>query len=240
MQITCVRCGAKAYRSPAHAARVESGLLFCTNSCKWKYMTGDAHHAYAGAIDKDCGVCGKRFVVTHCRSSARFCSLNCRLSWIRTDHPCNGEKVERPCGNCGKLVILRPAQLKAKRYCSRTCANRAHSRAMKGIGNPNYIHGMGGGEYSEEFKRLSKLVRKRERHCCFLCGKTKRENGKNLDVHHIDWDKTNDCMENLVAICMSCHRDMQGKKRRREQKANELCFLLNERYGYPTRCITFG
>ena len=52
---------------------------------------------------------------------------------------------------------------------------------------------------------LKERIRDREGRRCALCGKTKAENGRKLDVHHIDEDKHNLAPENLVALCASCH-----------------------------------
>jgi len=52
--------------------------------------------------------------------------------------------------------------------------------------------------------------RNRERYDreCFMCGKTERENGKKLSVHHVDRNKQQGCDGHdwaLVPLCMSCH-----------------------------------
>ena len=137
-----------------------------------------------------------------------------------------------------------PQRAKKVAYCSRACAGRAHSAAMKGEGNSNYAHGrwMPGGEFSpypEEFVALQKVVRQREKHRCFLCGKHRKQNGQNLDVHHIDYDIYNNCKKNLVALCRPCHSQMHGGMRNRLRWARRLFELLSEVYGYPQRSITF-
>lgn len=52
---------------------------------------------------------------------------------------------------------------------------------------------------------LKERIRDRDGHKCQLCGKTRKENGRKLDVHHIDEDKHNLEPSNLVALCASCH-----------------------------------
>ncbi len=37
---------------------------------------------------------------------------------------------------------------------------------------------------------------------------------KKLDVHHIDYDKTNNNIENLIILCGSCHTKTNGKNNR--------------------------
>ena len=37
------------------------------------------------------------------------------------------------------------------------------------------------------------------------CGKTEHENGRKLDIHHIDYDENNCEDYNLISLCLSCH-----------------------------------
>ena len=48
------------------------------------------------------------------------------------------------------------------------------------------------------FKRLDVL--RRDNYGCRDCGKTGR-----LDIHHVDFNKKNNDIENLITVCASCH-----------------------------------
>lgn len=50
-------------------------------------------------------------------------------------------------------------------------------------------------------------VRERDGNECQMCGMTKEENGRNMDVHHIEpfLDSRNNDMSNLISLCRSCH-----------------------------------
>lgn len=62
-------------------------------------------------------------------------------------------------------------------------------------------------EYGSEFdSALKERVRFRDNYKCQLCGCSQVENGKCLDVHHKDYNKKNNDINNLVALCISCHR----------------------------------
>ena len=62
--------------------------------------------------------------------------------------------------------------------------------------------------YGPEFNdKLKKQVRARDNYACRICGKTEKELGKALDVHHIDFDKKNNTLWNLLALCPTCHID---------------------------------
>jgi len=66
-----------------------------------------------------------------------------------------------------------------------------------GIGNLPYPFG-----FDEELKEC---IRERDNHICQLCGKMQEENGRKLDVHHIDYNKDNLDFNNLIALCSSCN-----------------------------------
>lgn len=67
------------------------------------------------------------------------------------------------------------------------------------------------GKSNEENRKISKAYRSTELnefkklmyHCCFECG-----TGINLEVHHKDKDYTNNNFDNLVFLCISCHKDI--------------------------------
>jgi len=85
-------------------------------------------------------------------------------------------------------------------------------------------------DYSNNWKWLSKQIRQREGNKCYFCG---AENGKPhwktgskvvLTVHHIDGDKTNNNLLNLLALCQRCHlrldllKHITNRKTRQERK----------------------
>ena len=60
--------------------------------------------------------------------------------------------------------------------------------------------------YGSEFNdRLKEQIRERDNYTCQECRKTQEVLGCKLDVHHIDYDKTNNKPENLICLCKSCH-----------------------------------
>lgn len=97
---------------------------------------------------------------------------------------------------------------------------------MKGEGNGRYVHGRSEERYSADFRALAPTIRARDGLRCFLCHTTQEANGKELDVHHIDYDKDNNEPLNLVALCPTCHGAMHGslpsRKRWRERLSSEL------------------
>ena len=50
-------------------------------------------------------------------------------------------------------------------------------------------------------------VKSRDNFKCQECGRRSSRFGyyKGLDVHHIDGNPTNNCLDNLITLCRSCH-----------------------------------
>lgn len=60
--------------------------------------------------------------------------------------------------------------------------------------------------YGLEFNNeLKEQIRQRDSYTCQKCGITEKDLGQKLDVHHIDYDKTNNKPENLICLCKSDH-----------------------------------
>jgi hypothetical protein len=48
---------------------------------------------------------------------------------------------------------------------------------------------------------------------CAICNKTSEENGRDLPIHHIDYNKMNCQPDNLIPLCDSCHGKTIPKER---------------------------
>jgi len=88
------------------------------------------------------------------------------------------------------------------------------SRKNSGSNNANWHGGTATLPYGPEFtRRFKKLIRERDGNKCQRCGKTRKQEGKAMEVHHIDHDKLNNDPSNLVTVCHPCnvylsyHRD---------------------------------
>jgi len=80
---------------------------------------------------------------------------------------------------------------------------------------PNWQGGLSFEEYGKEFdNKLKEQIRFRDNYKCRKCGCSQIENGRQLDVHHIDYDKNNANCSNLISLCRSCHM----KTNRRDRK----------------------
>lgn len=82
--------------------------------------------------------------------------------------------------------------------------NFSLQRAPKG--KSLYSKGVYPPEFSDEFK---KRVRDRDGNRCSIhtCGKTRRQLGQELDVHHIDYTKYT-VEGNCISLCRECHKQV--------------------------------
>lgn len=80
------------------------------------------------------------------------------------------------------------------------------SASTSGKNHYNWQGGKSFEVYGLEFnENLREEIRNRDGGICQRCDKTQEELGRKLDVHHIDYDKTNNNPENLICLCNVCH-----------------------------------
>jgi 5-methylcytosine-specific restriction endonuclease McrA len=119
------------------------------------------------------------------------------------------------CPGCKKEVLVRARDVRSRKFCSRSCASSSHPVAvLSGSENPNWRGGKAV-YYGPGWKAVKAQVRERDRRCR-ECGKAPAENGRALDVHHIEPFRFSgdNSLSNLVALCRSCHMraDDHGRK----------------------------
>jgi hypothetical protein len=127
-----------------------------------------------------------------CKEPIYYYSIRCRKCYlvhcqIKLQKSFNPNKR---CIDCGESI-------------SRTDSKRCKSCwyiFIKGINNPNYIHGEGNAPYPLEFTdSLKEQIRKRDNYTCQKCGK------KGTHIHHIDYNKQNCKENNLITLCNKCN-----------------------------------
>ena len=175
-----------------------------------------------------CKNCGATF--THKDKRTLTCSRKCHLTTIRQARPTYSSRPTKPkvckiCLECGTEFISQYGE--GHKYCSVKCRNLAMSKRFSGAGNP--LYGIGhteatkakmranhydssgakngrwlGGKSFEPYtwdfsKRLRELIRKRDNYKCQVCHT--KQNGRRLNIHHIDYIKKHNAPNNLIALC---------------------------------------
>lgn len=88
------------------------------------------------------------------------------------------------------------------------------SKAVSGEKNPNFKGWLSREPYGIEFSpALKRKVRKRYNYKCQHCGIEESNCREKLHSHHIDYDKNNNSIDNLIALCRGCHTLTSNSKR---------------------------
>jgi hypothetical protein len=178
--LTCAYCGVRFERLLCeHDKMHRRGHtdVYCSLACARQ------HHAIKNR--RRCLVCGKRCPT----KTMKYCSKACRAS--RRQKELQAKQCEI-CGTTFQPISRRTA------YCSRKCADEAHSRRMRGAGNSHFKNGT---SYASWFREMRPIVRERDGDACATCG---RKTGK-LIVHHIDHVPWHNEVTNLITLCEACH-----------------------------------
>ena len=125
------------------------------------------------------------------------------------------------CKDCGKQLNSQ-AMLYDVIKC-RSCAQKGHnpskevrqkmSEARKGKDNPNWQGGIARLPYPYKFtEELRASIRDRDNHKCQSCHISEKDLNRELNIHHIDYNKEN-CEEiNLISLCDKCHSKTNGSR----------------------------
>lgn len=172
-------------------------------------------------IEKQCEVCGARFVVLASiarKKPCKFCSIPCALTARRKP-----VTIER-CMTCGKGVKLSPWQTKRNgkfgHFCGSKCYGKWRTENLTAENSPNWRGGLTMDYGGSGWKAARRKARERDGHKCQGCGITDQIHGYQLDVHHrkpfdmFDDPKQASAQSNLVTLCRQCHaKEHSGKGR---------------------------
>ena len=152
-------------------------------------------------IPKNCLFCGTLFQASmgeHKRGNAKFCSHSC---CSKNTHKKQKESKTPNvvCALCGKHFYRPPAKIKAARHFLQFCC-RAHKDEAQRIGGIKEIqpahYGNGNRTYrAKAFRSMPKQ--------CSKCGYMKYP--EILLVHHLDGNRDNNNISNLIVLCSTCH-----------------------------------
>lgn len=144
--------------------------------------------------DVKCKVCKKQFYVKpyHIKLGyGKYCSKDCQNQGQRT-----GRFII--CETCGKEDWKMQKQIRhsksKKFFCSKSCQTIWRNQFYVGTKHPNWQ----GGEFT--YHRIMK------KHGAFpKCTKCGLEDKRVLLIHHVDHNRKNNVIGNLMWLCRNCH-----------------------------------
>lgn len=141
-----------------------------------------------------CKVCQNPFYIKpyHLKKGwGKYCSKLCQNLGQKT-----GQHVL--CTTCSKEVWKMQKELRhsksQKFFCSKSCQTIWRNKQYIGSKHPNWVNGINSYRKLMQNHKISPVCRD-----CKLTDK------RVLIVHHIDHDRTNNKISNLVWLCRNCH-----------------------------------
>lgn len=188
-----------------------------------------------------CPICKKEFYI-YLSTMKTYCSKKCfvksqvgRPTWNKhikgAGYKWKGIIIQNncKCEICGKEFHVRPFDKKRGRgrFCSKKCfseyrrldwSKKEKNPMYSGIDfklekNPNWRGGTSFKPYPLGWGRTFKeQIRFRDGYKCVVCNMPEVENSERLCVHHIDYNKENINIDNLVSLCKKCHAKTNGNR----------------------------
>jgi hypothetical protein len=162
-------------------------------------------HYFGGEPPKCLCGCGQQTTLAARKSFRWFNEYVNGHNWegkLRTEE--NKENCRR--ANLGSLNPMFGKRFKQSNESKRLMSSirlkwiEEHPEWNRGERNGNWRGGIAGSPYEGFGRAIKKRIKERDSGVCRLCGSNFR-----LAVHHIDYDKKNSSIDNLVTLCCSCH-----------------------------------
>ncbi len=238
----CMTCGKPVTRVPSKL----KGNVYCSREC--------SRQAQFRTETRACENCGKSVTRVAChfrRHEHIYCSIQCcNKSRKGKPHPDpeHGKKMrelykgQKPSPQCLAAVSkansgrLRDPKVQAKMQAGVRKYYETHPGPNKdrySSLNYNWRGGIAFEPYSEEFNSVLKAtVRTRDSHQCQLCEMSEAqhwlEHFSLLLVHHIDYNKQNSDISNLITLCKKCHGKTNGSREYYTQMLSRLVISRSE------------
>ena len=153
-----------------------------------------------------CKACSVTFYVPFYRiKTAKFCSLNCQ----------NHLQYQRPkfkCYECNIEFEAPPSRKGKRKFCSLECQSkhkiekRLDVKEKRRLAIQKHRQKNKISNYGNVTKKYIFSIREKKCEFCNYC-----EFEQCLDIHHIDANPSNNLLENLIILCVMCHRKVHRK-----------------------------
>ena len=153
-------------------------------------------------VELDCPNCKNTFTrpkgVVNKRDRKGYKMYCCRK--CASEHRSSSNRTVLNCFLCQKQFSKINCNVHPERnFCSQSCSNKYIGEFFKGKKARTYVNG--------EFI-YRKLALENNPNFCSLCGFSEEYA---IEVHHIDRNRKNNDLENLVVVCANCHRGIHKK-----------------------------
>ncbi len=144
-----------------------------------------------------CKICKKSFYAKPNwlkKGHGKYCSRQCQFKAQE-----KGSLVN--CYRCGKLIWRQPRFLKRSEifFCTKDCMMRWRNKLQRGTNHPNW-KGEKRMTYNSYYKSL--LTKVSIKPTCKRCNYGDK---RALLVHHLDGNRGNNDISNLIPLCYNCH-----------------------------------
>lgn len=154
-----------------------------------EYTSLDTENRKRVFVEVSCEVCSLSFTRQKRQLRTHICGQQCKSILA-------GTSVKLSCAHCSIVFVKPKAKLagskSGKYFCTRVCKDTAQTY-MPEIRPAHYSNG----EYSYREKAF--------RHYKPVCALCSFNNLLALEVHHIDKDRLNNDISNLIILCANCH-----------------------------------
>ena len=224
VQKTCGHCATPFLVPPRRSETVK----FCSRECKTN----------AGRITIICAACGGSFERVKHLGLAKYCSTDCFHSATK-GASLNVHRRERHyqrCEVCSVLFRVTFSRIGTARFCSRTCQSKSPtfrseaSEAQRGARShlwkgglykrgTGYVRIKGGELGHKEFRFVHRFVvetamlEMEPNHPFLVDVGGRKKLSEEIEVHHIDRDRSNNAFSNLLAVTKTAHARLHHKNR---------------------------
>jgi len=157
---------------------------------------------------------GRKFSEEHMRKISE--SNKGRIPWNKSKRGVYSEGVRKrmsdghkglPSWNKGLIGFSKGHIVSEESIKKQMETKKKRDKIYSGEKHPNWLGGKSFEPYGVEFnKKLKEQIKKRDGYRCQECFRHQDELKKGkLNVHHIDFNKKNNTLLNLISLCPSCH-----------------------------------
>ena len=194
--VNCYACGKEVQRYPSQIAQNRTGRYFCSKVCQDRIGAKPRRKPYA-----TCQACGKVFYPGS-GDKGIYCSVACHNIG-------QTKREEKECEICGAIFEV-PPSLQSRRFCSKKCEgesrwkrplDRTHNGKSALLDHYGYVAVW---EPGQGWVKEHRLV-------------MEKDLGRDLEsdehVHHINGDKTDNRLENLMVLGHNEHSSITNRDR---------------------------